>query len=149
MNNQPPIRELAVKKRSQWSSNLLDENTFSRWKQSKQATRQAPLLGDEYTRYCALPRLSQDELIGSAIEWWLQPKQKRDFPNLYKMAIDMLSIPAMAASVERLWSSAGLTQTDRRNQLAVEYIEYFECLKSWRDLRSFDCIGQWKEEDKE
>jgi hypothetical protein len=47
------------------------------------------------------------------------------------MALDMLSIPAMSASPERLFSGAGITITERRNRLGNESIESLECLKSW------------------
>lgn len=50
------------------------------------------------------------------------------------MALDVLSIPAMAADPERLFSSAGLTVTDRRNNLSIETIEALECIKSWAKL---------------
>lgn len=63
------------------------------------------------------------------------------------MAIDVLSIPCSSASVERLWSSAKLVVTDRRNRLEVETMEMLECLKSWRKIASFDMIGQFKSEE--
>jgi len=43
----------------------------------------------------------------------------------------MLSILAIAADVERLFSSAGVTLTDRRNRMGVDLLEALECLKSW------------------
>jgi hAT family C-terminal dimerisation region len=47
------------------------------------------------------------------------------------MAFDILSIPTMSAEPERLFSSAKITITDRRNRLGIESIEAIECLKSW------------------
>ena len=47
------------------------------------------------------------------------------------MALDLLSIPAMSAEVERLFSSCKITITDRRNQIGIDSIEATECLKSW------------------
>jgi hypothetical protein len=46
------------------------------------------------------------------------------------MALNILSIPAMAADPERLFFSAGLTVTDRRNYLLIESIKDLECIKS-------------------
>jgi hypothetical protein len=43
----------------------------------------------------------------------------------------VLSIPAMPAEPERLFSGAKITITDRRNRLGIESIEAIECLKSW------------------
>jgi hypothetical protein len=50
------------------------------------------------------------------------------------MAVDILLIPAMSASAERLFSSAGLTISDRRYRLGIDVIEAIECLKSWLSL---------------
>jgi hypothetical protein len=47
------------------------------------------------------------------------------------MALDILSIPAMAAEPERLFSRAKITITDCRSSLSIEAIEATECLKSW------------------
>jgi hypothetical protein len=51
------------------------------------------------------------------------------------MALDILSIPAMAADPECLFSSAGLTVTDRRNHLLIESIKALKCIKSWVKLQ--------------
>jgi len=47
------------------------------------------------------------------------------------MALNILSIPAMSAELERLFSGAKITIIDRRNQLGIESIQAIECLKSW------------------
>jgi hypothetical protein len=57
-------------------------------------------------------------------------KGKKDFPNLLRMALNILLIPAMAADSKRLFSSAGLTVTNRRNHLSIESIKALECIKS-------------------
>jgi hypothetical protein len=54
------------------------------------------------------------------------------------MAIDILSIPAMSAELERLFSSAKITITDRRNRLGVETIEALKCLKSWFGIQDWE-----------
>jgi hypothetical protein len=74
------------------------------------------------------------------MKWWSELKQQRDFPNLSKMALDILSIPAMAMSSERLFSSAGLTVTNRRNRLNIDTIKATECIKSWNKLKEFDTV---------
>ena len=58
-------------------------------------------------------------------------KRKKSYPALSVMALDVLSIPAMSAEPERLFSGAKITITDRRNRLGIESIEATECLKSW------------------
>lgn len=47
------------------------------------------------------------------------------------MAVDLLSIPAMSADPERLWSSAKLTVSDRRGRVTVRTLQAIKCLKSW------------------
>ena len=51
------------------------------------------------------------------------------------MALDILSIPAMSASIERLLSSANITVSDRRNHLTPDTIEIIESLKSWQKIK--------------
>ena len=50
------------------------------------------------------------------------------------MAINILLIPAMSSSPERLFSSAKITITDRRNRLGIALIQALECLKSWMGI---------------
>jgi hAT family C-terminal dimerisation region len=47
------------------------------------------------------------------------------------MALDILSIPAMLAKPERLFSGVKITITDHRNRLGIKSIKAIECLKSW------------------
>ena len=54
------------------------------------------------------------------------------------MALDVLLIPAMLAAPERLFSSANITISDRRNQIHGETTEAIKCLKSWRKLPDFN-----------
>ena len=53
------------------------------------------------------------------------------------MALDILSIPAMSADPERLFSGAKITISDRRNRLGIYTIEALECLKSWLKIEVF------------
>ena len=53
------------------------------------------------------------------------------------MAIDILSIPAMSAEVERVFSGAKITIGDKRQRLRASTIEAVECLKSWFRLDLF------------
>ena len=48
-------------------------------------------------------------------------------------ALDTLSIPAMSAECERVFSSAKKLITPERNALADNTIEACECLKAWWD----------------
>src|SRR6266536_3909 len=89
---------------------------------------------DEYSRYCALLQVPS---IKQGYKWWLEPTQQKNFPNLSKMALDILSIPTMSADPERLFSGAKITVSDRRNRLGIYTLEALECLKSWLKISTF------------
>jgi hypothetical protein len=65
------------------------------------------------------------------INWW------RDHQWLYSTislwALDTLSIPAMSAECERVFSSAKKLLSPERNALADNTIEACDCLKAWWD----------------
>jgi hypothetical protein len=94
-------------------------NKFTQWKNSLKAKVLMILYQDEYTRYCAsLPQHDFEDVR----DWWLAPEQQPIYPNLSKMALNLLSIPAMSAGPERLFSSCKITVTDCRNKLSVKVI---------------------------
>jgi hypothetical protein len=113
-------------------------NVFTTWKHQKSAIRDDHV--DEYHRYIREPPTPQDHIKQGARAWWLEERQQRLYPNLSKMALDILSIPAMSAAPERLFSSANMTITDRRNQLHGDTTEAIECLKSWRKLQGIKTV---------
>jgi hypothetical protein len=86
-------------------------------------------LPDEYTEYC---NLKSDSRIADIIQWWQD--HASTYPRLFQMACDILSIPAMSAECERVFSSAKLMLPDTRNRLKEDIIEASECLKSWSKL---------------
>jgi hypothetical protein len=53
---------------------------------------------------------------------------------LSKIALNVLSIPAILADPKRLFSGVKITVTDRRNRLGIRTIQALECLKSWLGL---------------
>ena len=111
-------------------------------KNFKRAHQQVQSFEDEYAHYCA-----QDcELEVDPLKWWLDDAQQKKYPNLSKMAIDVLSIPAMSAEPERVFSGAKHTLTQYRNRLGMETIRAFECLKSWYKLKDFDMGFALKDE---
>ena len=83
---------------------------------------------DEYSSFIAKAPISID---CSPLTWWLREEQQRRYPRLSKMAIDILSIPAMSAEPERVFSGARRTTSWDRCRLGSQTIERGECLKSW------------------
>ena len=60
-------------------------------------------------------------------QWWATAGS----PRLAQMAYDLLSIPAMSAETERVFSGTKLTISPNRNRLAEDIIEATECLNRW------------------
>ena len=79
----------------------------------------------------------------SALDWWLNPSNRTNYPCLYYMAIDILSIPPMSAEPERIFSGARRTISWTRMRLGPENIERIECLKSW--IRT-GLVAGWRKE---
>lgn len=84
---------------------------------------------DEFDDYCDQEPYDLGKM--SAIEWWLQDPQRKRFPRLSVMALDILSIPAMSDEPERVFSGARRTISWDRAQLSASTIEMLECMKSW------------------
>ena len=53
------------------------------------------------------------------------------YPRLSAMALDVMTIPAMSADVERLFSKIGIMVTDKRSHLDVVIISIAQVLCSW------------------
>jgi hypothetical protein len=89
-----------------------------------------PSSRDEYDDYA----LSEPYDIGrqTALSWWCQDQQRSRWPRLSYMAIDILSIPAMSAEPERVFSGARRTISWERASLSAVTIERTECLKHWK-----------------
>ena len=91
---------------------------------------------DEYEDFI---KARPTSIQGTALQWWLDPTSRADYPRLSQMAIDILSIPSMSAEAERVFSGGRRTITWDRMRLGSTNIEYTECLKSW--LRSHITAG--------
>lgn len=94
---------------------------------------------DAYSRYINEPRVSGDRGFSPADWWRAQPPGP-----LKEMAMDLLSIPAMSAECERIFSSASRLITASRSSLLDATIEASECLKNWYTGR-FDALEEEEE----
>ena len=84
---------------------------------------------DEFERFITAPAITIDS---PAIDWWLQQQQRTSYPQLSKMAIDILSAVPMSAESERVFSAARRTIPWTRARLEGVIIEQLECLKHWQ-----------------
>ncbi|KAM4067314.1 hypothetical protein HRG_001288 [Hirsutella rhossiliensis] len=66
---------------------LTTTNEFLNWRNKH---LQPALITDEYERYCKSERVYG---FTSALAWWLEETQQKNYPYLSKMAVDILSIP--------------------------------------------------------
>ena len=87
---------------------------------------------DEYERY-----LAQNLVVPinkfNPLAWWMDPLREAEFPSLRRMAIDILSIPSMAASNERIFSHCKDTMSFKRCNMDPYLLEAIECLRSWNN----------------
>ncbi|KAM4058244.1 hypothetical protein HRG_014584 [Hirsutella rhossiliensis] len=67
----------------------------------------------------------------TALSWWLQERHRNRRPKLSRMAIDILSMPAMSDEPERVFSGARRTISWERAQLDADQIEKENWLKHW------------------
>ena len=86
-----------------------------------------PASQDEYEDY--IHREPYDIGKMPALKWWCQDSQRKRWPRLSYMAIDILSIPAMSDELERVFSGAYCTVSWDRGQIEAETLEQVECLK--------------------
>ena len=73
---------------------------------------------DQVRSYLALPTISRQE---SPLTWWRENVKR--YPDVATVARRFLSAPSTSVPSERLFSSAGLVYTDRRNHLLPERAE--------------------------
>ena len=71
----------------------------------------------------------EDLDVKDPLEWW--HRRGKEYPILYKMAVDLFSIPGMSSECERIFSSAKKVITDERTRLSPETVEMDQCLKHW------------------
>ena len=89
---------------------------------------------DEYEAYCSEKPLPI--VPPNLIQYWTG--QAINSPSLAQMALDLLSVPAMAAECERVFSSAKILVSDHRNRLKDDVIEANECIRYWIRKGYFD-----------
>jgi hypothetical protein len=85
---------------------------------------------DEFDQYINGPRLVlKDWKAQHLFQWW----STCPYTSLRQWAFDTLSIPAMSAELERVFSQAKRLYTVDRNRLSATTFEASLCLKQWHD----------------
>ena len=70
--------------------------------------------------------------ITDAVSFWVSRLAEPQWRDLARMALDYLTIPAMSAEPERVFSGAKITLSDRRCRMGDDALEALECLQSWQ-----------------
>jgi len=69
--------------------------------------------------------------VRDVVGWWYDRLQDPRWKDLARMALTYLTIPAMSAEPERVFSGAKITLSDRRCRMGDDILEAVKCLKSW------------------
>ena len=97
----------------------LEKVIEQRWKEDLEKTAERPPGKAEVERYFESKiTLSERE---DPITFWVE--NESSYPLLSAVAIDLLSIPASSAPVERVFSIAGESTTGKRNRLSDKNLE--------------------------
>ncbi|KAH7460470.1 hypothetical protein FOMA001_g19496 [Fusarium oxysporum f. sp. matthiolae] len=91
----------------------------------KKARKEAPDGINLYLQMVPEEDFKEEQLL----QWWLG--RKTQFPRLFNMAMDLLSISAMSSENERVFSAAKLTISSQRNALHWVTVEALQCLRNW------------------
>ena len=87
-----------------------------------QSTISQIAIGDEFDSFVdGNPVLLSER--ETSLSWWFEEVRRRTYPNLSWFAIDILSIPAMSAEPERVFSGCRRTITWQRMRLGVKVVE--------------------------
>jgi hypothetical protein len=71
------------------------------------------------------------KIEGSPLKWWCHEDQRRAYPRLSRMAIDILSIAPESSDAESVFSSGRRTLTWDRHRLKCTNLEKVECVGNW------------------
>lgn len=84
--------------------------------------------GDEYEQWCQRRRVPG---VKQPLTFWSNPEQRRLFPRLSTLALDLFTIPAMSDEPERTFSATGAMVTPLRGRIHPDLIHKAQCLRSW------------------
>ncbi|KAK8013477.1 hypothetical protein PG991_009070 [Apiospora marii] len=86
-------------------------------------------IGDEWDAWMAELPDPDDRYVTDPIVYWFIRRFK--YPRLSQMALDTLTIPAMSAECERLFSAAGRLLNSTRSSLEIVIVSMCMALRPW------------------
>jgi hAT family C-terminal dimerisation region len=75
------------------------------------------------------------------LDYW-KPRERR-WPNLARIAFDLLAVPAMSSECERVFSSCAKQTTPQSSRLSGKLLWHQECLKSWQGRSAIEMAQAW------
>ena len=107
------------------------EDEFEQFGKVSTGSRRAKklCLETEWERWTNSAVPKQDKHIRNPIHWWWD--RRFEYPLLYRIAMDIFSIPAMSSECERVFSQLRRLITFERTRLGDDTIESDECQKHW------------------
>jgi hypothetical protein len=85
---------------------------------------------NQWRRYEPAWTKEQFEQEGNPIKYWISLRSR--YPNLSRLAIDLLTIPASSCQCERLFSELGDLLEPRRRKIESQLLAAIQCTRSWR-----------------
>jgi hypothetical protein len=93
-------------------NNTTDDHEFERWKRSE-------------------PRAEKgSNHANNPIKYWVELRDR--YPNLSKLALDVLSIPASSCECERLFSELSDLLEPRRRTIKPQLLAAIQCVRRWQ-----------------
>jgi hypothetical protein len=71
------------------------------------------------------------KISGSPLQWWCHKDQRKTYPRLGRMAIDILSIAPESADQESAFSGGRRTLSWDRERMTCKNLEKVECIGNW------------------
>ena len=126
---QPSYEVLTSQKSKSTPKEPVELDPFDKARVELEGKVRRPKSQDEFDNY--LTEVHHDLDIKDPLKWWLDIAQTKRWPVLSRFALNILCIPPMSDSPERVFSGARRTIGWERIQLSPEQVETCECEKDW------------------
>ena len=103
------------------------ENSFYTWIQEDLTTNPKVDKFETYFSEQSIRNVPMKKF--NALAWWSEDSQRKHFPRLSRMVFDLLTIPTMSSSIERVFSECKLTCL--RHATLPETLKNLHLLRSW------------------
>jgi hypothetical protein len=115
--------------RPQTLSNDLDDAIDSLCNSTRATTNDDE---DEYTRWKRCEQVAEKDSPSALnpIQYWIELRSQ--YPNLSRLALDVISIPASSCECERMFSELGDLLEPRRRGISPELLAAIQCVRRWR-----------------